>query len=52
MKSARAWVFLPSRRKLNLLVPDPQAWTDRDLAIALSGTERLADDSAWHHPSP
>ena len=36
MKAARAWVLLPSGRRLNLLEPDPWAWTDRDLAIGLS----------------
>ena len=38
MRPDRAWVLLPSRRRLNLLAPDPQAWTDRDLAIGLSRT--------------
>lgn len=50
MKPARAWVLLPSRRRLNLLAPDPQAWTDRDLAIGLSRTYRWAGYSAWDHP--
>jgi len=42
MRPDRAWVLLPSRRRLNLLAPDPQAWTDRDLAIGLSRTFRWA----------
>ena len=50
MKPDRAWVLLPSRRRLNLLAPDPQAWTDRDLAIGLSRTYRWAGYSAWSHP--
>ncbi len=50
MKPSRAWVLLPSRRRLNLLAPDPQAWTDRDLAIGLSRTYRWAGYSAWPHP--
>lgn len=50
MKPPRAWVLLPSRRGLNLLAPDPQAWTDRDLAIGLSRTYRWAGYSAWAHP--
>ena len=29
---ARAFVLLKSRRRLDLLNPDPQAWTDGDLA--------------------
>lgn len=50
MKLARAWVLLPSGRRLNLLAPDPGAWTDRDLAIGLSRTYRWAGYSAWDHP--
>jgi hypothetical protein len=50
MRPDRAWVLLPSRRRLNLLAPDPQAWTDRDLATGLSRTFRWAGYSAWDHP--
>jgi 5'-deoxynucleotidase YfbR-like HD superfamily hydrolase len=50
MKPPRAWVLLPSGQRLNLLAPDPQAWTDRDLAIGLSRTYRWAGYSAWDHP--
>ena len=50
MKPARAWVLLPSGNRLNLLAPDPDAWTDRDLAIGLSRTYRWAGYSAWDHP--
>jgi 5'-deoxynucleotidase YfbR-like HD superfamily hydrolase len=50
MKLARAWVLLPSGRRLNLLAPAPQAWTDRDLAIGLSRTYRWAGYSAWDLP--
>jgi 5'-deoxynucleotidase YfbR-like HD superfamily hydrolase len=50
MKLARAWVLLPSGQRLNLLAPDPEAWTDRDLAIGLSRTYRWAGYSAWDHP--
>jgi hypothetical protein len=50
MKPARAWVLLPSGQRLNLLAPDPQAWTDRDLAIGLSRTYRWAGYSAWDYP--
>ena len=50
MKPARAWVLLPSGQRLDLLAPDPQSWTDRDLAIGLSRTYRWAGYSAWDHP--
>lgn len=50
MKPARAWVLLPSGRRLNLLEPDPHAWTDEDLAIGLSRTYRWAGYSAWDLP--
>jgi hypothetical protein len=50
MKPDRAWVLLPSGRRLNLLEPDPRAWTDRDLAIGLSRTYRWAGYSAWELP--
>ena len=35
---SRALVLLRSRRRLDLLNPDPQAWTDDDLAAGLSCT--------------
>lgn len=50
MKPARAWMLLPSGRRLNLLEPDPQAWTGEDLAIGLSRTYRWAGYSAWDLP--
>jgi hypothetical protein len=50
MKPDRAWALLPSRRRLNLLAPDPQAWTDKDLAIGLSRTYRWSGYSAWDLP--
>jgi hypothetical protein len=50
MTTARAWVLLPSGKRLNLLSPDPWAWTDQDLAIGLSRTYRWAGYSAWDHP--
>jgi hypothetical protein len=50
MKPDRAWVLLPSGRRLNLVEPDPWAWTDRDLAIGLSRTYRWAGYSAWDLP--
>ncbi len=50
MKPDRAWVLLPSRQRLNLIAPDPWAWTDEDLAIGLSRTYRWAGYSAWDLP--
>jgi hypothetical protein len=43
-------VLLPSGRQLNLLAPDPGAWTDQDRAIGLSRTFRWAGYSAREHP--
>ncbi len=50
MISNRAWVLLPSGRRLDLLNPDPQAWTDHDLSVGLSRTYRWAGYSAWDLP--
>jgi hypothetical protein len=47
MKPDRAWVLLPSGRRLDLLQPDADAWTDRDLAISLSRTYRWGGHSSW-----
>jgi hypothetical protein len=46
----RAFVLLKSRRRLDLLDPDPQAWTDDDLAAGLSRTIRWGGASRWEHP--
>ena len=46
----RAWILLPSGKQLDLLDPDPWAWTDDDLAIGLSRTYRWAGYSAWDLP--
>lgn len=46
----RAWVRLPSGRRLNLLAPTPFDWTDEDLAIGLSRTFRWGGHSAWPEP--
>jgi hypothetical protein len=43
-------VLLPSGRRLNLLDPYPDAWTNDDLAIGLSRTYRWAGYSAWDLP--
>ncbi len=50
MKHDRAWVLLPSGRRLDLLQPDADAWTDRDLAISLSRTYRWGGHSRWELP--
>src|SRR5271169_5999447 len=46
----RAFVLLKSRRRLDLLNPDPHAWTDDDLAAGLSRTIRWGGASRWEHP--
>ena len=50
MTRDRAWILLPSGSRLNLFEPDPQAWTDGDLAIGLSRTYRWAGYSKWALP--
>ncbi len=51
---ARAFVLLKSGRRLDLLNPDPQAWTDGDLAAGLSRTMRWGGlpDRLTPFPSP
>jgi hypothetical protein len=46
----RAFVLLKSRRRLDLLNPNPHAWTDEDLAAGLARTMRWAGASRWEHP--
>jgi len=48
--STRAWILLPSGRRLDLVAPDPASWTDDDLAIGLSRTYRWGGYSAWDLP--
>lgn len=43
----RAWVRLPSGRRLDLLAPTPFDWTDEDLAVGLSRTFRWGGHSVW-----
>ena len=50
MTRDRAWILLPSGRRLDLLAPDPSSWTDSDLATGLSRTYRWAGYSAWDLP--
>ncbi|MBU8541051.1 HD family hydrolase [Falsiroseomonas tokyonensis] len=47
MNEARAWVRLPSGRRLDLLAPTPFDWTDEDLATGLSRTFRWGGHSIW-----
>lgn len=49
-KQARAWVRLPSGRRLDLLAPTPFDWTDEDLAIGLARTFRWGGHSVWPAP--
>jgi uncharacterized protein len=46
-RPARAWVRLPSGRRLDLLAPTPFDWTDEDLAIGLARTYRWGGHSIW-----
>ena len=50
MRPERAWILLPSGHRLNLLDPDPLAWTESDLAVGLSRTYRWAGYSRWSLP--
>ena len=47
---ARAWVRLPSGKRLDLLHPTPFDWDDADLAVGLSRTYRWGGHSAWPLP--
>lgn len=46
----RAWVRMPSGRRLDLLDPTPFDWDDEDLALGLARTFRWGGHSAWPHP--
>lgn len=48
--ASRAWVRLPSGRRLDLLSPTPFDWTDADLATGLARTFRWGGHSAWPEP--
>ena len=50
MKPDRAWVRLSSGRRLNLINPQPDDWTDLDLAVGLSRTYRWGGHSVWDLP--
>jgi hypothetical protein len=46
----RAWVRLPSGKRLDLLNPTPLDWEDQDLALGLARTYRWGGHSAWPLP--
>jgi hypothetical protein len=46
-RTPRAWVRLPSGRRLDLISPTPFDWTDEDLAIGLARTYRWGGHSVW-----
>lgn len=46
----RAWVRMPSGRRLDLLDPTPFDWDDADLALGLARTYRWGGHSAWPLP--
>lgn len=46
----RAWVRMPSGKRLDLLDPTPLDWDDSDLALGLARTYRWGGHSAWPLP--
>jgi hypothetical protein len=48
--NVRAWVRLPSGKRLDLLSPTAFDWDDKDLAIGLARTYRWGGHSAWPLP--
>jgi hypothetical protein len=50
MANVRAWVRLPSGKRLDLLNPTPFDWEDKDLALGLARTYRWGGHSAWPLP--
>ncbi len=50
MTPASIWMRLRSGEHLDLLHPDPQVWTDADLAYRLSRTYRWSGDTSWGRP--
>lgn len=49
-EDVRAWVRLPSGKRLDLLNPTPFDWDDEDLALGLARTYRWGGHSAWPLP--
>lgn len=50
MQTPRAWVRLPSGRRLDLIHPSPDAWLDSDMAIRLGRVARWTGESIWEWP--
>jgi hypothetical protein len=50
LQDARAWVRMPSGKRLDLLNPTPFDWDDADLALGLARTYRWGGHSAWPLP--
>ena len=44
MVQQRAWVRMPSGKRLDLLNPTPFDWDDADLALGLARTYRWGED--------
>jgi hypothetical protein len=49
-RETRAWVRMPSGKRLDLLDPTPFDWEDADLALGLARTYRWGGHSAWPLP--
>jgi len=49
-QATRAWVRMPSGKRLDLLNPTPFDWDDSDLALGLARTYRWGGHSAWPLP--
>jgi hypothetical protein len=49
-QETRAWVRMPSGKRLDLLNPTPFDWDDADLALGLARTYRWGGHSAWPLP--
>jgi hypothetical protein len=50
VQDLRAWVRMPSGKRLDLLNPTPFDWDDADLALGLARTYRWGGHSAWPLP--
>ena len=48
--ATRAWVRMPSGKRLDLLDPRPGDWEDEDLALGLARTYRWGGHSIWPLP--
>ncbi|SHI11930.1 phosphohydrolase [Pollutimonas bauzanensis] len=46
----RAWMRLPSGKRLDLMNPDPHDWEHSDLSVRLSRTYRWGGESCWPWP--